>query len=163
LLATPQDTQGLSQWVQTVGRRYVSAYNRAYGRTGTLWSGRFRAAAVAPGEWALRALRHVDGAAGEPGRTSASARCGGLRRWPLVDPPEYWTLGNTPFERERAYAALIAEPLRADHVDKLNRALSGGWPCGESNFLREVEALHARPAGPRPRGRPPGSRRPTQH
>ncbi|MBL8326447.1 MAG: transposase [Rubrivivax sp.] len=154
LLATPQDLPGLSVWVQALGRRYVSAYNRAHGRSGTLWAGRFRAAAVAPGDWALAALRYVDGASSEPGRTGAGQRCGEPRQWPLSDPPEYWSLGNTPFERERTYAALLAEPLAGAHVDRLTRALRGGWPCGEAGFLRQVEAEHARPSQPRPRGRP---------
>lgn len=154
LLGTPSDEQDLSRFVQSVGRRYVSAYNRRHGRSGTLWSGRFRASAVAPGEWTLRALRWVDEASAEPDRTSAEQRRGGPRHWPLVDPAEYWALGNTPFERERAYAALLAEPLPAAHVDRLIRSLSGGWPCGSEAFLRDVESLHARPSRPRPRGRP---------
>jgi putative transposase len=154
LLATPDDEAGLSAFVQAVGRRYVSAYNRCRGRTGTIWAGRFRAAAVAPGECTLQALRHVDGASGEPDRTGARQRCGGPRQWPLADPPEYWALGNTPFERERAYASLLAEPLPETVVARLGRALSGGWPFGDEAFLRKVEARHVRPARPRPRGRP---------
>ncbi|MBL8340156.1 MAG: transposase [Rubrivivax sp.] len=154
LLATPQDLPGLSLWVQSFGRRYVSTYNRYHDRSGTLWAGRFRAAAIAPGEWTLASLRYVDGASSEPGRTGAGQRCGGPRQWPLADPPEYWSLGNTPFEREQAYAALLAEPLAGAQVDRLSRALRGGWPCGDHGFLRHVEAVHARPSQPRPRGRP---------
>lgn len=157
LLATPEAAHRLSEFVQAVGRRYVSAYNRKAGRAGTIWSGRFRASAMAPGEWTLLALRYVDAASGEPDRTAAQQRCGGARLWPLVDPPEYWAMGNTPFERERAYAALLAEPLSPAQIAKLARALSGGWPCGDDAFLRQVESAHARAARPRPRGRPSSS------
>lgn len=153
-LATPADEVALSRWVQAMGRRYVSAYNRQYHRSGTLWAGRFRCAAIEPGAWTLRALRHVDSASPEPGVTSAAQRCGGMRDWPLVDPQEYWSLGNTPFEREKAYAALLAEPLAEAQIEKIRRCLSGGWACGEEAFLRRVAAGATRRASPQPRGRP---------
>src|SRR5262245_47175662 len=53
LLVTPPQARALSAMVQTVGRRYVSAYNRRHSRRGTLWEGRFRCAAVEPGPWTL--------------------------------------------------------------------------------------------------------------
>ena len=156
-LATPADEAALSHWIQAVGRRYVSAYNRQYGRSGTLWAGRFRCAAIEPGAWTLRALRLVDSACTESGATSAAQRTGGARDWPMVDPQEYWSLGNTPFERENAYAGLLAEPMAAAHLDRIRRCLSGGWACGEDPFLRRIAAGRSRRASPRPRGRPRAS------
>jgi len=154
LLATPDDASALSQWVQSVGRRYVAAYNRAHGRSGTLWSGRFRGAAVEPGAWALWALRFVDGGSAEPGLTSAAQRCGAPRAWPLADPKEYWSLGNTPFERESAYALLLAEPVPEDIAAQLRRCLTGGWVCGHPTFLHGLAPTSTRRPSPRPRGRP---------
>src|SRR5215468_9205480 len=37
LLATPSTADGLPQWIQAVGRRYVRYFNDRHGRTGTLW------------------------------------------------------------------------------------------------------------------------------
>src|SRR4051812_44101020 len=71
LLVTPSAAPSLSQMMQALGRRYVSAYNARHGRSGTLWDGRFRAAVVEPGAWMLLALRWVDG---QPGLTSAPQR-----------------------------------------------------------------------------------------
>ena len=154
LLATPANEAGLSRLVQGLGRRYVSAYNREHDRAGTLWSGRFRCAAVEPGAWALSALRYVDAASAEPGFTSAAMRCGGARRWPLADPVEYWQLGNTPFERESTYAGLLAEPLPDAHASRLQRCLIGGWFFGNPAFVARLGTTSQRSPSPRPRGRP---------
>src|SRR4051794_22312806 len=42
LLATPKDAVGLPKLMQAVGRRYVRTFNDTYGRTGTLWEGRYK-------------------------------------------------------------------------------------------------------------------------
>jgi putative transposase len=44
LLATPPSAAALSATMQALGRRYVGAYNRRHGQSGTLWDGRWRAA-----------------------------------------------------------------------------------------------------------------------
>jgi len=43
LLVTPEAKDGLSRLFQYVGRYYVSYINKSYGRTGTLWEGRYKA------------------------------------------------------------------------------------------------------------------------
>lgn len=163
-LATPANATALSRWVQAAGRRYVNAYNKARGRAGTLWSGRFRCTPLQPGPWTLRALRFIDAAPAAEGAMDSSAmqRGGGPRDWPLVDPPEYWSLGNTPFERETAYAALLAEALAEEHVARIRRCLSGGWVCGDEAFVCGLPSSAAAPrrTAPRPRGRPPRAGRP---
>jgi putative transposase len=155
LLATPTAGPGLARWMQAIGRRYVSTYNRGHARSGTLWAGRFRSAALEPGPWTLTALRYVDGASAEHGATSAAHRCGGLRTAPIVDPQEYWSLGNTPFDRESAYTRTLAEPLDEADVAHLRRCLVGGWVCGSEAFVRSLAASAGNRASPRRRGRPP--------
>jgi REP element-mobilizing transposase RayT len=43
LLMTAGDAQAISATLQAIGRRFVPYINHCYGRTGTLWEGRFRA------------------------------------------------------------------------------------------------------------------------
>lgn len=43
LLITPGDKGSLSRLFQYVGRYYVTYINNCYGRTGTLWEGRYKA------------------------------------------------------------------------------------------------------------------------
>lgn len=158
LLATPDSAAGASRMMQTLGRRYAAWFNRRHGRSGALWDGRFRSALIEAGAPALLALRHVDGAADADGavlpRTSAAQRVGGRRDVALVDPPGYWALGNTPFDRESRYRALLAEPVPAAQAQELESALQGGWALGSPAFLAALAAETARPLQPRPRGRP---------
>ena len=154
LLATPQEPAALGRLVQAVSRRYVSAYNRRHGRSGTLWDGRFRCAVVEPGATRLAVLQLIDGQSSEAGFTSAAHRLGGPREALLVDLPEVWKLGNTPFEREAAYQALLERGLGSHQADSLRRAALGGWVAGSGQFAAKVAELASRPAAPRPRGRP---------
>jgi putative transposase len=154
LLATPEDGSGLSRLVQALGRRYVGAYNRRHGRTGTLWDGRYRCCVVEAGATRLNVLRLIDGLSAEPGITSADHHAGGQRLALLRDLPEIWALGNTPFEREAAYRTVLAQGLAPDVAASLRQSALGGWAAGSSAFAAEAAAAGERPARPRPRGRP---------
>jgi putative transposase len=155
LIVTPPTAKALSRMMQTVGRKYVSAYNRRYGCSGTLWDGRFRCAVIGPGEWLLAALQLVDG---QGGLTSAGHRTGGARDPMLVDPPEIWQLGNTPFEREIAYRTLLVHGVPEREAAVLRRSALGGWAIGSPDFLALAAAETTRPLRPRPRGRPARAR-----
>lgn len=154
LLATPAAAAALGRMVQSLARRYGSAYNRRHQHRGSLWDGRFRCAVVEPGATRLAVLRLIDGASSEPGHTSAAQRTGGARESLLVDPPEVWALGNTPFEREVTYRELLEQRLAPAQAEALRRAALGGWVVGSASFACEVAEAVARPASPRPRGRP---------
>jgi len=151
LLATPRSEAALSRMVQSVGRRYVSAYNRRYEHRGTLWEGRYRCGVVEPGRWLLAALRLVDG---HDGMTTAGHRSGIARDPLIVDPAEFWTLGNTPFDREAAYRLLLVQGLPAADAEALRHAAVGGWAIGSAEFLAQVGTQTPRPLRPRARGRP---------
>jgi len=154
LLATPAEPAALSRLMQALGRRYVAVHNRRHRRSGTLWDGRFRCGVVEPGSTRLQALCAIDGASVEAGITTAAQRLGGVRDALLVDPPEYWQLGNTPFEREAAYRALLQAGVPADVSQALRSAAIGGWAAGSPGFKTGLASATSRPAQPRPRGRP---------
>jgi putative transposase len=163
LLATPAADQALGKAMQAFGRRYVAQHNRRHQRSGTLWEGRFRAALVEPGDWGLAAMVHVDRQPQEAGlcdsaadfRWSSAAHHLGLSREAmLIDPPEYWGLGNTPFEREGRFAARLAEGLPRDQDAALALASRHNWAVGSDGFLATLAAATGRPMTPKPRGRP---------
>jgi len=158
LLVTPAERLALSRLMQALGRRYVAAHNRRHGRSGTLWDGRFRCGVVEPGATRLQALCLIDGAAADPGITSAAHRLGGPREGLLIDPPEYWQLGNTPFEREAAYRRLLDTGVASAPAARLRSAALGGWAAGSADFRAGLAAATSRPTQPRPRGRPPRAR-----
>lgn len=164
LLLTPPTDAALSRTMQALGRRYGAAFNRRHGRSGTLWEGRFRAGVVQPGAQALACLRSIDTAAMRHGLADSPQSSAwtsaphwlGLRHdaW-LTDPLEYWRLGNTPFEREAAYAALLAQELDPAVLRRIEHAAAHGWVLGSAEFVTRVAGAAGRPAQPRAKGRPP--------
>lgn len=161
LLLRPQPAEALGAAVQSIGRRFVAAWNRRHGRRGTPWDGRYHSAVVEPGPWALAVLRRVERLAAMPETDALPAA---PARWSepslrslLVDPPELWALGNTPFERERAWAELLAQPLPADLDAAIASALASGRVVGGPAFVAELERTTSRRLSVRPRGRPAGT------
>jgi putative transposase len=155
LLARPATANGLSRLMQAVGRRYVSAYHRRHGGSGTLWDGRFRCALVEPGAPLLEVLSLIDGLAPTPGHSSLGHRTGsGANDGLLVDPPEFWSLGNTPFDRQAVWRRRVSEGLALAQAEALIAAARGGWVVGSAAFAAGVAEAAGRPARPRPRGRP---------
>jgi putative transposase len=157
LLATPPDAEALSRTMQALGRVFVAGYNRRHDRSGTLWEGRFRAAVVEPGATLLAALQLIDALpAAEESRLHSSAlhRLGRQREPMLIDPPEYWRLGNTPFEREAVWRTLLVQGLPKPEVDALQTAALRGGVLGSAAFVQALSAATLRPLRPRPRGRP---------
>ena len=163
LLATPADEEGLALMMQKVGRHYVPWFNTKYGRSGTLFQGRFRTALVDAAPWLLACSRFVElapvqaGLAAEPidYRWSSYAHHAGVRADPVVtDHMLYWSLGNTPFQREAAYTALAEQGQGSDEIGMIDTALAKGWPVGSLAFKTELEKKTKRQILPAKRGRP---------
>lgn len=163
LLATPRDAGALGRLVQDFGRRYVGSFNRRHGRRGTLWDGRYRATVVQPGATALQSMLFVDTEPVRAGlvptaRDHAWSSAGhhiGRQPDPLVSTlVDYWQLGNTPFERESAYARRLDDGLSMGEADRLAEACHKGWAIGDATFIAGLAAQVERPLLPRRRGRP---------
>jgi putative transposase len=154
LLATPAQAHSLGRMMQAIGRRYVSAHHLRHGGSGTLWSGRFRCALVQPGHSLLDVLCLLDGMDAEAGHTSRAHRTTDGQLALLTNPPEYWSLGNTPFDRQALWRDRVAEGLSPGTRQGLLAAAHGGWVIGSTDFQRQVSEATARPVAPRPRGRP---------
>lgn len=162
LLVSPHTPEGLSRLMQSLARRYAVAFNRRHGRRGTLWEGRFRACVLEPGAWVLEGMAHVEQggqavAAQHPPdtlRCSSPHHLGQVRDPGLTEPPAWWSLGNTPFERELAWQARLAQATTADRAYRIASSLRRGWPLGEREFLKVMAQRTGRSATPLPRGRP---------
>jgi putative transposase len=164
LLATPKDSTSLSATMQSLGRRYVSGFNRRHGRTGTLWEGRFRGGLLEAGSHLLSCMQFIElspvlkgvasGAVEFPW-SSAAHHLGQRRDLLVADHPLYWALGNTPFERQAAYRKRLEQGLPAAEMEALEQSARQGWPLGTQAFLKTLASAANRPLTPRPRGRPP--------
>jgi len=60
LLLTPPTEDALSQFMQSLGRRYVRYFNNEYQRSGTLWEGRYRSSLIDSDAYLLRCSRHIE-------------------------------------------------------------------------------------------------------
>jgi putative transposase len=163
LLVTGAERGAVSHMMQRLGRRYVACFNARYGRTGTLWEGRFKtslidsqrylltcyryielnpvraAMVVSPAEYPWSSYRH--NAQGEPD--------------PLVTPhTQYLQLGPDPATRQATYRGLFADALGEDELANIRAHVQQQKALGTSRFQAEVEALLARKVMVRPRGRP---------
>lgn len=163
MLVTPQGVDSLARAMQTLGRRYVAAFNRRHGRSGTLWEGRYRTALTeTPAYFSLvqgyieqHPVRSalVDAAADYP--WSSAAHHLGLRRDPLLsEHPVFWALGNTPFERQIAHRDALAQPIPDSTLARLRRHVHSGWPLLSETGLKTLSDSLKRPLRPRAPGRP---------
>ncbi len=163
LLATPREVKDLGSFMQRVSRRYVPAFRRRHAGTGALWAGRFQAAPVDPERYLLRSILMIEQApvrAGVAGQavdwewSSARHRVGRVAEPLITEHAAWWHTGNTPFEREAKHEIELQRALREDEVAELLAAARAGWPLGSAKFIEAVSQATARPAQPRPRGRP---------
>lgn len=161
LLVTPTTAASLGALMQAIGRRYVAAFNRRHGRGGTLWEGRFRATVIDPRHHLVDGMRFVEGLVhGETDPAtlapwSSAAHHLGLRQdaW-ITEPMQFWSLGNTPFDREAAYRLLAKQALTESQLGAIRNAVLTGWPLGSAHFVSELAATTDRRLAPLARGRP---------
>lgn len=163
LLVTPTDEDGLGQMMQWVGRYYVPYFNQKYGRSGTLWNGRYKTSLIDADAYFMLCSRYIESnpvrsglvARHEDYRWSSYCHHAGIRPDGLIiDHPKFWELGNTPFEREAAYVALFELVITGDDITRIGNALLKGWPLGSDQFKAALQNKVKRRVLPAKRGRP---------
>lgn len=119
LLLTPAEPLGVSKSLHSAARRYAGYYNNRYGRTGTLWEGRFHAALVPEDRYLLACHRYIDLNPVRAGLVPSPElypwvshrvySCGAED--PLVTPhPRILAMGQDELRRREAYKALFRDP-----------------------------------------------------
>lgn len=163
LLVTPGSEDGLGRMMQSLGRRYVAAFNARHGRRGTLWEGRFRAALLQPQPYLLACMRYIELnpvraglclAAEDWPWSSAAHHLGRTRDRLLHEHALYWALGNTPFEREAAYRDWLAQGTAPAEAQLIIESVLRGRPLASADFLAPWLDSHPEVVVRRPRGRP---------
>jgi putative transposase len=167
LLLTPQEDQALPKMMQAVGRSYVQVFNKVHARTGTLWEGRYRSTLIQTDRYLLACMAYIDlnpvraqmVAQPEDYEWSSYGHYAGRRTDRLIIPHAlYWTLGNTPFAREAAYAELVHAGISADQQGALTGATLSGWALGDETFVADLQSqterrlIKAKPGRPFSKG-----------
>lgn len=163
LLATPQTAEGLPLMMQALGRRYVRYFNDAQGRTGTLWEGRYKSTLIQTDRYLLACMAYIDL---NPVRAGMVAQAAdylwsshghyiGRGTDKLLTPHALtWTLGNTPFAREAAYAELVQSGINPAQQLALTAATLRGWAFGEPDFVADLQKRTLRRVSKGQAGRP---------
>ena len=150
LLLKPRQDHAISRLMQSLGRRYVAFFNYSYGRTGTLFEGRFRSCLVQEDEYCLTCLRYIElnpvraGMVRDPG----DYRWSSYRAHAFGVPVKFWTpnqlylsLGTIPRDRQRAWRKLVGELPDMDTIAKIRHCTNTGLVLGTEKFRDQVAAL----------------------
>lgn len=163
LLVTPAKSNSTSRMMQTLGRKYVDYFNTAYGRSGTLWEGRFKSCLVQTTDYLLQCYRYIElnpvraGMVGDPGEYPwSSYRCNALgSKSTLLSPhTEYLQLARDEPERQRRYRELFKDELKPELLNAVRTATNRNVVFGNDKFRSEIEAALQCRLHPVKRGRP---------
>ena len=153
LLVTPRVVGGVSKMMQSLGRRYVRYFNRVYGRTGTLWEGRFKSCLIDSERYLLECYRYIElnpvraNMVDEPSAYRWSSYCvNGLGKDSKLCTPhrEYLALGCDKASRLTAYRELFQTQVSPQLIDDLRKVTQHGLVLGRSDFIEQIEALTKR-------------------
>lgn len=135
--------------LQRLGRRYVQYFNHKYGRTDTLWEGRYRSTLVQSEPYLLTVYRYIEL---NPVRANMVEHASeypwsGYRKngvgldVALVTPHrEYVKLGKTAGERQKAYRLLLRGRMAEKDIDEIRDCTNKSWVLGDDRFKIKVEA-----------------------
>lgn len=152
LLLTPAEASGPAQLMRALGVRYVRYFNQRYGRTGTLWEGRFRSTLVETDSYFFACSRYIERNPQRAGITenpraypwSSFHRnaCGESDQ--VVTPhPLYAALGSDMADRCSAYLRLYAAEVTPEMAVAVRTAPPARRALSPSRYQEAVAILSA--------------------
>ena len=163
LLVTEQAQYGISQMMQSVGRRYVRYINNTFQRTGTLWEGRYKSSLVQDEHYLLTCYRYIElnpvrarivetpedykwsshhfNAYGEPDEI-------------IIPHEQYQALGEDKEQCRHQYRELFRYQIDDNLLHEIRDSVNHEWLLGNESFKDEVEHTLQRRVRPGKPGRP---------
>ena len=144
LLMTPLSAAACTGFMRELGQRYVQYFNRRYGRSGSLWEGRFRSCITDSASYVLACYRYIEL---NPVRACLVSRAcdyewssyrinAGQRSGPMIEAhPEYLALGLELQARLKASVGLFDQALEPSLVTAIRKATHAGYPLGSEPGL----------------------------
>jgi putative transposase len=163
LLLSSTHIDDVAKLFMSVGRHYVQFVNKKYGRSGTLWEGRYRSSMVDTETYVMNSYRYIEL---NPVRARmvdhpeqhlwSSYRANALGEYnPLITAHEqYHQLAPDAEARQAAYRELFNGHLPHDVLTAIRNGIRYGKPVGNPDFLHRVEQLTEQSCVVNPRGRP---------
>jgi len=162
LLVSTNQKDGISRLMQYIGRYYVPYINQTYGRTGTLWEGRFKCNLVQDERYLLSCMRYIElnplranmvANAKEYAWSSYLHNAYGRKNALLTKHKIYLALGNDELSQRKAYRELFKNDNEED-LDSIRAAWQTGTPLGNDRFKEMIEKTLKQKVGYATRGRP---------
>jgi putative transposase len=163
ILASPKERDSISRMMQYVGRRYVPYINHTYGRSGTLWEGRYKASLVQDDGYFLACMRYIElnpvraniaKTAAAYRWSSYAANASGRRNAIITPHAAYLALGKDDAKRRAAYKSLFRSRLDSAMLEGIRSAWQTGTPLGDERFKHRIEKTLKMKVGYAKRGRP---------
>jgi putative transposase len=163
LLVTPQQENGVPKTMQALGGRYVRYINKRFGRTGTLFEGRYKASLVNSDEYLLSCYRYIEmnpvraGIVEQPKdyRESSYRYHAFGQRDPVITQHDlYRRLGNDQEQRCERYRRLFLIPQTTTELDMIRNVTNSCLPLGNDCFKDQIEIILARTVRHKKYGRP---------
>lgn len=163
LLLTPPAAGRLSVAMSRLGQRYVPAFNRKHGRTGTLWEGRFKSCVVDSDSYLLTVHRYIElnpvraamVLAPEDYRWSSVHASVAARADSIVTPHEVFTaIHSDPVLRGQLHREWLRQGISEEDLQAIRSHLKQERALGNPWFQMMVARTLNRPVVVRPRGRP---------
>lgn len=163
LLMTPENAEGISRVMQSVGRRYVQYINLEYRRSGTLWEGRHKASLVDAENYLLSCMRYIElnpvrsSMVGHPVdyRWSSYRFNAQMESSVVLSPhPVYLMLDVDITQRKYTYRSLFRNQMDDQDLHAIREAIQFSVPLGNDRFKRQIESALGRSTGFAKRGRP---------
>lgn len=168
LLATAQEETGCAFLMKHMGQLHTQYVNRRYGRSGTLWEGRFRSCIVQTEEYLLSCYRYIElnpvrakmcAHPSDDPWSSYRANAQGVIDARITPHEEFLRLGITQEDRTRSYAGLFGSDPDPKRLEEIRAATNGNVALGDEAFKKRLSSYLGRRAY---RGRPgrPGAPKP---
>ena len=165
LLLTPEAGGDPSMLMRDLGRTYVRYFNDRYGRTGTLWEGRFQSCLVDSPAYVIACYRYIEENPVRAGMvqraidypwSSLGANAAEVRDQSMRQHSEYLALAASETLRRRTYASLFATPQDSSMIHALRTATNAGYPlAGEALRQRLAnQGVRLGPDKPGPKCKP---------
>ena len=163
LLVTPGRERSLPLMMQAMGRNYVQRLNVRYGRTGTLWEGRYKASLVQDSSYLLTCQRYIElnpvrarmvAAPGEYPYSSYPFHAVGTDDAMITAHACYLDLAADPSARQQAYRKLFHNLIDEELLTRIRKNTNACGVIGDSRFKEQIEAMLGRTVPTGKRGRP---------
>lgn len=163
LLVTPAAQDSISRMMQYIGRRYVPYINQEYGRSGTLWEGRYKSSLIQEEPYLLACMRYIELNPVRAGMVKkaveypwSSYHFNALQQENdlLTTHRIYNALGPDKASRRKAYQGLFRVHMADNLTQEIRAAWQTGTPLVNDRFKEQIEKALNKKIGFAKRGRP---------